>query len=152
MKRALPRMAIAFGTCFLLCLNTIQAKTPVLSPVSEFTVAQFAWNIQDNHLSGYLKSDTANFQLTDSVVVDAAYKILLFSDNALLRFHFSVINANGSVTKSADITSDFSISTGFISLFDARRIALVWIDKQKAGESTPGITKADLDSNSIPQQ
>lgn len=145
-------MAIAFGTCFLLCLNTIQAKTPVLSLVPEFTASQFAWESPDNNRSEYVKSDTANFQLVDSVVVDAEYKILLFSDNSLLRFHFSVNTANGSVTRSGTITSDFSIGDGFISLFDARRIATVWIDKQKAGESTPGITKADLDSNGIPQQ
>jgi hypothetical protein len=94
--------------------------------------------------------DTAVITPIDSVTVDD-YKIIVQAETPALRFHFTISKGGSPAKSSASFTADFDISKGFIAVYDAKRVALLLVDKAKAGNGLPSITKAELAAKNITQ-
>jgi hypothetical protein len=95
--------------------------------------------------------DTAVKTPIDSVTVDPDYKIIVQSETVSLRFHFTISKGGSPAKSSAAFAADFDISKGFIAIYDAKRVALLLVNKAKAGNGVPSITKAELAANNIIQ-
>lgn len=87
---------------------------------------------------------------TDTVTVDANFKIIGQVSETSHRFHFTIQKTGAADLASANITADFTIGNGFVSAYDALKVAQLVVDKMKAGNAA-SITKAELEANNIPQ-
>lgn len=87
----------------------------------------------------------------DTVTVAPDYKIVIQSESVTLRFHFTISKGSSPAKSSSAFTADFDISKGFVAFNDAKRVALLLVDKAKTGNGLPSITKAELAANNIPQ-
>jgi hypothetical protein len=132
------KKALRLGSCIFLLIAGLQMKAAAKNYPS-FPIRSLA-------------TDSVSLKTIDSLVVDPGYTIFRLADTTTLRFHFTVKTPGGSIFNSGNLPSDFIISAGFIAFFDADRIAMLLIDKLKAGETQPRITTDDLSKNGIPQQ
>jgi hypothetical protein len=95
--------------------------------------------------------DTAVKSPIDSITVDPDYKVIILSETQTLRFHFTISKGSSPAKSSAVFAADFDISKGFAAVYDAKRVALLLVDKAKTGNGLPSVTKAELATMNIPQ-
>lgn len=84
----------------------------------------------------------------DTVTIDADFKVIRLSSPSTYRFHFTIQRAGSADLPSANTSSDFAVAGGFISAFDALRVAKLVIGKIRSGEAA-SINKADMQANKI---
>lgn len=129
-------------------VSTIVLAICISSLISQKAMAT-GLPVSENSNVAYV--DTAVKTPIDSVIVDPDFKIVVLSETVTLRFHFTISKGGSPAKSSAAFTADFDISKGFVAANDAKRVGLLLVDKAKAGNGLPSITKAELAANNIPQ-
>lgn len=135
MKNVLPGTVGAIALTF--CIVSF------LTPSKGFASGKTAYHTSASAGADVLKN-------TDTVTVDANFRIIGQVAETSHRFHFIIQKAGAADLASANITADFTISNGFVSAYDALKVAQLVVDKMKAGGAA-SITKAELATNGIPQ-
>lgn len=140
MKSILRPVVNTIGICLFCSLISLETSAAPHSATSG----------SDKH--PVVAPDSMILKTVDTILVAPDFKILLQADDTQLRFHFTITKKGSADILSAGLVADFSVNKGFVAAYDATRVALLVVDKIKSGTANPGITKAELTSNNIPQQ